>query len=62
MVEELLVSQITSLITGLGFPIAMTVWFMIRTEKVIGNNTEMMQKNTEAMGQMVAVIQNCTRK
>jgi hypothetical protein len=36
MVEE----QLISLIGNYGFPIVVTLWFMIRTEKIIGKNTE----------------------
>lgn len=28
------------MITSLGFPIVMCIWFMMRTEKIINNNTE----------------------
>ena len=47
--------EITTLISTVGFPIAVTVWFMIRTEKVI-------QANTGALMEIKAVIQNCSRK
>jgi len=33
-----------SLISNFGFPICMVIWFMIRTEKVIKNNTEVMKE------------------
>ena len=33
-----------SLIGTLGFPIFVCLWFMIRTEKVINNNTEVMRE------------------
>lgn len=32
--------EITSLISTVGFPIFMVVWFMVRTEKVINRNTD----------------------
>ena len=31
---------ITQLISNLGFPIAVCLWFMLRTEKVIKSNTD----------------------
>lgn len=34
--------QIINLITSVGFPIAMCLWFMFKTEKVINRNTEVM--------------------
>jgi len=37
-------SEIVSLIGTLGFPIFLCLWFMIRTEKVINNNTEVMRE------------------
>jgi len=46
---------ITQLVGQVGFPIAVTLWFMIRTEKVIGNNTDM-------LAQVKEVILNCTKK
>lgn len=36
MVEE----QLLSLIGNYGFPIVVTLWFMLRTEKIISRNTE----------------------
>jgi len=35
------------LVSQLGFPIAVVFWFMIRTEKVIGSNTEALNKIRE---------------
>jgi len=32
-----------------GFPIFMVLWFMIRTEKVINKNTEVMQELLEKL-------------
>ncbi len=32
-----------------GFPIVMVLWFMIRTEKVINKNTEVMQELLEKL-------------
>lgn len=34
--------EIISLIEQVGFPIVMVLWFMIRTEKVIKANTEVL--------------------
>ncbi len=32
------------IISTVGFPITIVVWFMIRTEKIIQNNTEVMRE------------------
>jgi hypothetical protein len=40
MLEE----QIPQLIGSLGFPIVVTLWFMLRTEKVISANTAVMEQ------------------
>ncbi len=40
MLEE----TIITLISNVGFPIAITLWFMFRTEKVIKDNTDTMLK------------------
>lgn len=45
-------ADIISLIQNFGFPIAMVIWFMIRTEKVIGNNTKVLTA-------VVETIQTC---
>lgn len=45
MSEEAIISSISNL----GFPIAMCLWFMFRTEKVIGKNTEVMEKVLEKL-------------
>ena len=37
-------SEFVGMISTVGFPIAMCLWFMFRTEKVIKNNTEVMEK------------------
>ena len=37
-------SEVCSIVTQLGFPIVVCLWFMIRTEKVIGNNTKVMHE------------------
>ena len=34
--------DIIALISTVGFPIAMCIWFMFRTEKIIKNNTIVM--------------------
>jgi len=36
--------ELIDTISRLGFPIAMCLWFMIRTEKVIKNNTEALKQ------------------
>ncbi|MCL1831713.1 MAG: YvrJ family protein [Oscillospiraceae bacterium] len=33
-------SDFTNIVTSVGFPIAMCLWFMLRTEKVIKENTK----------------------
>jgi len=34
------IETMTNLISSIGFPIAVCLWFMFRTEKVINNNTK----------------------
>ncbi len=36
--------ETTELITKVGFPIFVCLWFMLRTEKVINNNTAVMKR------------------
>jgi hypothetical protein len=36
--------EIAILISTVGFPIVMCIWFMVRTEKVIKQNTEVLTK------------------
>jgi len=48
-------NEIVSLVGSVGFPIALAVWFMIRTEKVITNNTATLE-------QIKIVIEKCQRK
>lgn len=36
--------EIISLISSVGFPIVMCLWFMFRTEKVMNRNTEATEK------------------
>jgi len=33
-----------ALLSNFGFPICMVMWFMLRTEKVINNNTKIMER------------------
>lgn len=40
-------ATIINLITQVGFPIVVCIWFMVRTEKVIVNNTNVMNKVLE---------------
>lgn len=35
--------EITNLISSVGFPIAVTLWFMLRTEKIITENTRALE-------------------
>ncbi len=51
MIEETAIK----LISTVGFPIFVALWFMIRTEKVIGNNTKMMEK-------MINIVSDCDKK
>lgn len=43
--------EITALISTLGFPIVVCLWFMLRTEKII-------MKNTEAINNLILIIKN----
>ena len=49
------ITEITNLISQVGFPIAITLWFMLRTEKVISSNTE-------ALNQIKVVMNDCQEK
>ena len=49
------IESITTLISTVGFPIAITMWFMLRTEKVISSNTE-------ALNQIKVVMNDCQQK
>lgn len=40
MIEE----QMIAIISQVGFPIFVCLWFMLRTEKIIKNNTKVMEK------------------
>lgn len=42
-----------SLISQFGFPIVMTVWFMIITQKTMKEMTEAINKNTQMIEQLV---------
>jgi len=46
--------QIPQLIGSLGFPIALALWFMFRTEKVI-------TANTEALNEIKILMLNCKK-
>ena len=48
-------SDILMIIGNYGFPIFVTIWFMFRTEKVIG-------KNTEALVAIHEVVERCQKK
>jgi hypothetical protein len=47
--------QFPQWIANLGFPIAMTIWFMVRTETVI-------KANTTALERIGVIINDCTKK
>lgn len=34
----------TEIISSVGFPITVCLWFMLRTEKIISNNTQVMKR------------------
>lgn len=44
-----------NLISNVGFPIAITLWFMIRTEKVIQANTSVLEKTC-------TIVEKCQSK
>ena len=48
-------TEIIQVITNVGFPAGMVIWFMLRTEKVIN-------KNTEAMITIGEVVTKCQKK
>jgi len=48
-------SEFVQIVSTVGFPIAVSLWFMLRTEKVINNNTAMLE-------QVKVVIGGCTQK
>jgi len=37
-------ADVITIIQTVGFPIFVCLWFMLRTEKVIGNNTKVMME------------------
>jgi hypothetical protein len=39
--------ELVKLVSQVGFPIVVCLWFMVRTEKVIKNNTDVMNKVLE---------------
>jgi len=41
------------LISAYGFPIVMCTWFMVRTEKVIVNNTKALNTNSTILSEMI---------
>lgn len=45
--------EIISLVQNIGFPIAITVWFMIRTEKVIDRNTAAFERMSTGCPAMI---------
>jgi len=47
--------QLIALVSNVGFPIGITMWFMIRTEKVINRNTQAFDKIGE-------VVTKCQKK
>jgi hypothetical protein len=58
MMEEIVMQDAVSLISSLGFPIAITVWLLItgkKTDKIIENNTS-------ALGEIKGIMLNCSKK
>jgi hypothetical protein len=47
------VEQFVPLVSSLGFPIVVSLWFMFRTEKVIAANTKAMDTNTVLLNQLM---------
>jgi hypothetical protein len=41
--------ELISIVQSVGFPIAISVWFMLRTEKCINNNTKALIEVKENM-------------
>jgi hypothetical protein len=48
----MLESEFVGFVSSVGFPIALSIWFMVRTEKVIKNNTD-------ALNNFNVVVQKC---
>lgn len=46
--------EVTQIISTFGFPIAMCLWFMFRTEKII-------EKNTEAVNNLTIILKSKLR-
>ena len=46
--------EIVTLISNVGFPMAVAIWWMVRGEKVISNNTEM-------LSQVKLLIEECKK-
>jgi len=42
-------SETIDIIQNVGFPIFMVIWFVLRTEKVINNNTDVIRKVLEKL-------------
>jgi len=42
-------SELIALVSNVGFPIAVTVWFMVRTERVINANTDATRRMIEIL-------------
>lgn len=40
-------SEVIALVSNVGFPIAVTLWFMFRTERVINANTDATRRMIE---------------
>lgn len=51
--------DVVNIIQEVGFPIFIACWFMLRTEKVINNSNEIISNNTEMLGTIKEVIENC---
>lgn len=45
-------SEVVNLISTVGFPIFVALWFMLRTEKVIEANTEALIRVSEALNRL----------
>ncbi|RKX66041.1 MAG: YvrJ family protein [Tenericutes bacterium] len=45
--------EFIDVVSKVGFPIAVCLWFMFRTEKVIVNNTKALNTNSTILTQML---------
>lgn len=54
-----MVDEWIGLISNVGFPIAITLWFMYRMEKVINKNTESIIKNSEVIENLQITVGGC---